>query len=98
MSSFNGTNTVVTGSDESGVVATLTIPGIVQFAGAVSDDNGGTENIVTGTQPFFSSNPYLVLDARSTNDIGRGTGERIVIGATSIRPNGYQATTVSAHS
>jgi hypothetical protein len=96
-SAFNGTFTNIIVSSGSAVVGNVSLIGNVQLGPTIGDGAGGTEIVVQGTQPFIST-PQLILNTRSVNDIGRGTGEFVVLGFVNAQPNGDQGTTVSAAS
>ena len=95
---INGTGTHIVASAAGVAIANINLAGVVSFAGApISDGNGGTEITITGTLPLTIA-PDFILSVGGANDINRGTGESIIMGASAIQPNGYQGTTLTATS
>jgi hypothetical protein len=96
--SQSGIYTTIAVNSAAGNIANVSVAGNVALSGPpISDGNGGTEIVVTGTQPYIEA-PDFILDVRSANDINRTTGEGILVGDTDVQPNGYQGTTLTATS
>lgn len=96
--SFNGTDTTVSVTDASGTVANISLAGNVTLdATPVSDGNGGTELVVSGTQPVLAG-AFQFIDDIGVNNIGFGTGDFLRIGDIGVFPNASQGTTLTATS
>jgi hypothetical protein len=96
--SQSGIYTTIAVNSAAGNIANVSVAGNVALSGQpISDGNGGTEFIVSGTQPYIEA-PDFILDVRSANDINRTVGESIIVGDSDVQPNENQGTTVTATS
>jgi hypothetical protein len=71
------------------------------FTYTVTDQLGGqatgTVNLTVVPPSLLTFGPTTaVLDVRAPNDIGRGTGEFVVLGDSDVTPNGNQGTMITA--